>query len=71
MCKFNPCTNFHCPYKHVEGQKKTFKNKEWVAPKSGEGEKQDHVSERRFVDDDAEEELIIPGKANEDVEITT
>lgn len=82
MCKFNPCTNFRCPYKHVEGQKKTFKDKVWVAPKNGEGagegEKKEgqHVSERKFVDDEAEEELILPGKSSEgkasdDVEIMT
>ncbi|KAF2746968.1 hypothetical protein M011DRAFT_468247 [Sporormia fimetaria CBS 119925] len=70
MCKFNPCTNRYCPYKHVEGQKKTFHDKVWVAPKNGE-EKQDHVSERKFIDEEAEEELIIPGKNEGDVEITT
>jgi hypothetical protein len=70
MCKFNPCNNFHCPYKHAEGQKKTFKDKVWVAPGKN-GEEKEHVSERKFVDENAEEELIIPGKNNEDVEITT
>lgn len=62
MCKFNPCTNVRCPYKHVEGQKKVFKDKVWVASKDGE-EKNQHVSERKFIDEDAEEELIIPGKS--------
>lgn len=71
MCKFNPCTNFRCPYKHVEGQKKTFKDKVWVAPKNGEEESKEHVSERKFVDEFEEEELILPGKSNEDVEIAT
>lgn len=71
MCKYNPCTNKFCPFKHVEGQKKTFKNMEWIAPKTEDEEKKDHVSERKFVDEEKEEELIIPGKDNEDVEITT
>jgi hypothetical protein len=75
MCKYNPCTNARCPYKHVEGQKQPIRDRVWVAPKKGEEEKKDHVSERKFVDDDAEEELILPGKSNEqkneEVEIMT
>lgn len=71
MCKYTPCTNFHCPYKHLDGQKKTFKDKVWVAPKDGDQERE-HVSERRFVDETEEEELILPGKSNnEDIEIAT
>ncbi|KAF2789230.1 hypothetical protein K505DRAFT_284771 [Melanomma pulvis-pyrius CBS 109.77] len=69
MCKFAPCTNFRCPFKHVEGQKKTFKDKVWVAGKNGEEASKEHVSERKFVEDEGVEELIIPGKANEDIEI--
>jgi hypothetical protein len=71
MCKFNPCTNRYCQFKHVEGQKKEFKNKEWHAAKEGEEGTSEHVSDRKFVDDEDEEELIIPGKSNDDVEITT
>ncbi|KAI4937766.1 hypothetical protein J4E85_000202 [Alternaria conjuncta] len=59
MCKFNPCLNARCLYKHEPGQKKITTNK-WVAPKEGE-----HVSERKFVDDEQKEELIIPGKDEE------
>ncbi|KAF2000610.1 hypothetical protein P154DRAFT_199115 [Amniculicola lignicola CBS 123094] len=62
MCKYNPCTNVRCPYKHAEGQKKPVKDRVWIANK-GE-EKKEHVSERKFVNEDAEEELIIPGQAN-------
>jgi hypothetical protein len=69
MCKFTPCTNFRCPYKHAEGQKKTFKDKVWVAGKNGDDASKEHVSERKFVDEEGEEELIIPGKVNEDIEI--
>lgn len=59
MCKFNPCLNPTCPYKHVEGQKRgVFDDKVWVADGSQE---KNHVSERKFVDDETlEEELIIP-----------
>jgi hypothetical protein len=73
MCKFTPCTNKFCPFKHAEGQKKIFKNKEWIKPKEGEEGKKDHVSERKFIDEDAAEELILPGKSeeNQDVEIMT
>lgn len=56
VCKFNPCLNPACAFKHVEGQKRgKFEDKVWVA-----GEKQ-HVSERKFVDDNGDEELIKPG----------
>ncbi|RYN27388.1 hypothetical protein AA0113_g7578 [Alternaria arborescens] len=59
MCKFNPCLNPRCLYKHEPGQKKNTTNV-WVAPKEGE-----HVSERKFVDDEQKEELIIPNKDQE------
>ena len=59
LCKYNPCLNSTCPYKHVEGQKRgVFNDKVWTAEGSQE---KSHVSERKFVDDDmGEEELIIP-----------
>ena len=59
MCKFNPCLNPACPYKHIEGQKRgVFDDKVWVA---GGNQEKEHVSERKFVDDDTiEEELIVP-----------
>ncbi|PSN64545.1 hypothetical protein BS50DRAFT_557118 [Corynespora cassiicola Philippines] len=68
-CKYNPCTNLRCPYKHVEGQKKAAHSNVWVAPKNGEEQKKDHVSERKFVEEGAEEELIIPGKTGEDTDV--
>ncbi|ORY07292.1 hypothetical protein BCR34DRAFT_570794 [Clohesyomyces aquaticus] len=70
MCKFNPCTNKYCTFKHVEGQKQLVKDKVWVAPKNEEDGKE-HVSERKFVADDAEEELILPGKTAEATQIAT
>ena len=58
-CKFNPCLNPRCPFKHAEGQRGSYADKVWTA--EGVPQKEDgHVSERRFVDDAAEEELIKP-----------
>lgn len=78
MCKFIPCMNPKCPYKHAEGQRKrTFSDMQWRA---GQGEKE-HVSERKFVVGEGDEELIVPGEErsssaapvapSEDVEIAT
>lgn len=56
-CKFNPCMNPTCPYKHAEGQKGSFPDKVWIAGQ----ENKPHVSERKFVEDEnGEEELIKP-----------
>ncbi|KAJ4303330.1 hypothetical protein N0V90_002223 [Kalmusia sp. IMI 367209] len=67
VCKFNPCTNPRCLHKHVEGQKQgnTFKGNVWVASKNGEEDKKEHVSERKFIDENQDEELILPGKVGE------
>jgi hypothetical protein len=54
-CRFRPCTNRFCPFSHEEGQRGTFHDKVWVA-----GEEKEHVSERKFVDENAPEETIIP-----------
>ena len=56
MCKFNPCLNPDCPYKHAEGQKRgKYGDKVWTADQEKE-----HVSERKFVDDHmGEEELVV------------
>ncbi|RYP68258.1 hypothetical protein DL771_006760 [Monosporascus sp. 5C6A] len=56
MCKYKPCTNRFCPYKHEEGQRGTFQDKVWTADGSRE-----HVSERKFVDNNGPEELVVPG----------
>lgn len=59
-CKFHPCLNRSCPYKHAEGQKGAFPDKVWVA-ESGNDKEKPHVSERKFVSEEgAEEELIKP-----------
>ncbi|BCR92741.1 mRNA-binding protein NAB2 [Aspergillus chevalieri] len=61
-CKFNPCLNPTCPYKHAEGQRGSFGDKVWTA----DGQQKSHVSERKFVaDENEEEELIKPGAGNE------
>lgn len=53
-CKFNPCLNPACAFKHEEGQKRgKFEDKVWVNPAA------QHVSERKFVDESAGEELIL------------
>ncbi|TDZ12901.1 Nuclear polyadenylated RNA-binding protein NAB2 [Colletotrichum spinosum] len=53
-CKFNPCKNPHCMYTHDEGQQGVFKDKVWTADGN------EHVSERQFVDPQAEAEVILP-----------
>lgn len=54
-CKFNPCLNPACTFKHIEGQKRgKFEDKVWTADTVKE-----HVSERKFVNDDGPEELIV------------
>ncbi|KAF5692174.1 nuclear poly(A)-binding protein [Fusarium denticulatum] len=52
-CRFNPCLNPNCAFAHEEGQQGGFKDKVWTA-----GEGTEHPSERKFVDDQAPEELI-------------
>lgn len=55
-CRFNPCLNPKCAFAHDAGQQGGFKDKVWTA----EGGADEHVSERKFVDDKADEELIKP-----------
>ncbi|CAI4216199.1 unnamed protein product [Parascedosporium putredinis] len=52
-CKYSPCLNPNCPFVHDEGQQGGFKDKVWTA----EGEKE-HVSDRKFVDDNSEMEMV-------------
>ncbi|KAH0542917.1 hypothetical protein FGG08_002686 [Glutinoglossum americanum] len=59
ICKYNPCLNPTCPFKHADGQKRGgFEDKVWTAGSASGGK---HVSERKFVDENGEEELIVPG----------
>ena len=55
-CRFNPCLNPHCVYKHEEGQRGKFGDKVWKAGSEDGG----HVSERKFTTaEEKDEELII------------
>ena len=59
-CKFNPCLKPNCIFKHVDGQKRgKFEDKVWTADSAKE-----HVSERKFVDENAPEELIVPATSD-------
>jgi len=62
-CRYNPCTNTRCFYKHKEGQKRGAGANVWTA-----GGEREHLSERRFVND-AEEEVIIPGATNSEMNV--
>ncbi|TGJ86229.1 hypothetical protein E0Z10_g2538 [Xylaria hypoxylon] len=61
LCKFKPCKNRFCPFKHEEGQRGTFPDKVWTADGS-----RNHVSERQFVGQNGAEEFIIPGTEEEE-----
>ncbi|KAG8532644.1 uncharacterized protein KY384_002521 [Bacidia gigantensis] len=63
MCKYNPCLNPDCVYKHAEGQKRgKYGDKVWTADQEKE-----HVSERKFIDDEmGEEELVRPDERADD-----
>lgn len=56
-CKYNPCKNVRCPYKHTEGQRGSYADKVWTSD-TAKKEDRDHVSERKFVEEDGEEELV-------------
>ncbi|KAK7532988.1 uncharacterized protein J3D65DRAFT_633974 [Phyllosticta citribraziliensis] len=55
-CKFTPCLNPHCFFKHDPGQR------------AANGSGKEHVSERKFIDENQEEELILPAKSQESEE---
>jgi hypothetical protein len=62
-CRFNPCLNRTCIYKHAEGQRGVFTDKVWKAPDGN----RPHVSERKFTsDENGEEELIKPGGSDQE-----
>ena len=66
VCRFNPCLNPQCPFKHTDGQKRgVFGDKVWRMVNDSEGK--GHVSERKFVDEMGEEELVVPEVKVEDV----
>ncbi|KAL2022690.1 hypothetical protein VTK56DRAFT_4771 [Thermocarpiscus australiensis] len=61
-CKYRPCTNRNCPFMHEEGQRGTFQDKVWVADEANK----EHVSERKFVNEDGPEHLVLPGSGREE-----
>ncbi|KAF3762360.1 hypothetical protein M406DRAFT_294036 [Cryphonectria parasitica EP155] len=61
MCKYKPCTNRYCTFKHEEGQRGAFPDKVWTA----EGGAGQHVSERKFADGNVVEEEVIPGAGDD------
>ena len=66
VCRFNPCLNPQCPFKHAEGQKRgVFGDKVWRV--ADDSEDRGHVSERKFVDEMGEEELVVPDVKLEDI----
>ncbi|WEW58059.1 hypothetical protein PRK78_003526 [Emydomyces testavorans] len=72
-CRYNPCLNPTCPFKHAEGQKGVFSDKVWTAH-DAEKKSGPHVSERKFVaDENGEEELIKPAAplSSSEAEIVT
>ncbi|USW56213.1 Putative nuclear polyadenylated RNA-binding protein Nab2/ZC3H14 [Septoria linicola] len=58
VCRYNPCLNQTCPYKHEAGQKRgKFEDKVWTPNDKAE----------RFADfktEEGAEELILPGQSN-------
>jgi hypothetical protein len=63
-CKYRPCTNRTCPFLHEEGQRGTFQDKVWTA----EDANKEHVSERKFVKETADEDVVLPGSADQNMD---
>lgn len=56
-CRFNPCLNPNCAFVHDEGQQGGFKDKVWTSEQIAQ---QEQISDRKFVDEKAAEELVKP-----------
>ncbi len=70
-CRFNPCTNLKCPYKHEPGQQKTtnFSDYSWTPEKQAEQDAaNDHLSDRKFVDEQAGSEELIKPEGNMEIQ---
>jgi hypothetical protein len=73
MCRYNPCLNAKCVYKHAEGQKRgKFEDKVWTANGEGfdreaalrdEGAGKSDRFQGLKAGETAEEELILPGRS--------
>jgi hypothetical protein len=60
-CRYNPCLNEACLFKHVEGQQPN-KNKVWTSTTDGTGT----MAERKFAYDQAEESITVGGGMEDD-----
>jgi len=60
MCRYHPCTNRFCTFKHEPAQRGTFQDKVWTA----DGTKE-RVSERKFVDENAPVDNVLPEQDGE------
>ncbi|GAM85673.1 hypothetical protein ANO11243_036800 [Dothideomycetidae sp. 11243] len=57
QCRYTPCLNPHCVFKHADGQR------------TGNQWSKGHVSDRKFTSEEGQqEELIIPGQMEQDAE---
>jgi hypothetical protein len=56
QCRYNPCLNDQCLFKHTEGQQPN-KNKVWTPGTNGTGSMMD----RKFAYEDAEEQIMVGG----------
>lgn len=67
-CRYNPCLNPECRFRHMDGQKRgNFEDKVWVNKDSERKPgKNGYISERKFVNDAGDEELILPGQSSPD-----
>jgi hypothetical protein len=76
MCRYNPCLNANCVYKHADGQKRgKFEDKVWTAGGEGfdreaamrdEGAGKSDRFQGLKQGETAEEELILPGRTTPD-----
>ncbi|EME81155.1 uncharacterized protein MYCFIDRAFT_211767 [Pseudocercospora fijiensis CIRAD86] len=61
MCRYNPCLNANCTFKHAEGQKRgKFEDKVWTAEDSSKADRFAGLEEQTANG----EELILPGQEN-------
>ncbi|KAJ8605770.1 hypothetical protein MRB53_041327 [Persea americana] len=70
MCRYNPCLNPNCQFKHVENQKRgNFEDKVWTSGEGTDASNATASKSDRFADfsrqsEGQAEELIIPGRDN-------
>ncbi|KAK4497640.1 hypothetical protein PRZ48_010293 [Zasmidium cellare] len=63
MCRYNPCLNPSCMFKHADGQKRgKFEDKVWTSNGGEEGGKADRFAGFAKQTENGEEELVLPGQ---------